>query len=165
MMPAIGDQVASGEAAQTRPLCGTFAVLRLLFIRRSSVIVQMMEIMSVFFQAQIKLAEARGDWRPSSFLRRRGGRLDDLEQVQVVRDLGTRLSPFEQRGDGFGQSVRPHPCPVYRLVLFPTTRLVAPDFKASRVPIVAEQIGGSFGAVNLQRRAAVALDRVASDDA
>src|SRR5262245_26213087 len=123
----------------------------------------MMEVVSVFSQAQIKLAEARGDWRPSPFPRRRGGRVDDFEQVQVVRDLGERLSPFEQRRDCFGQSVRPRPCPIHRLVLFPTTRLVAPDFKASRVPIVAEQIGGSFWAVNLQRRAAVALDRVASD--
>src|SRR5262245_4006193 len=115
----------------------------------------MMEIASLFSQPQVKLAEARGDRRPSSFSRRLGSRLNDFEQLQIVRNLGEPLSPIEHSRDGFGQSVRPHPCSFHRLILFPTTRFVAPDFKASRVPIVADQIGGSFRALNFKRRAAV----------
>ena len=98
---------------------------------------------------------ARGDPR----------RLDDVEQVQIVRAAGERRAVLAQAGHELAQAVAPQPRRIERVVRLPEGRAVAPQLVAGRIPVVAEQVGRALGAVDLERGPAVALDRLARDDA
>ena len=83
-------------------------------------------------------------------------------QIPALRAARGTLLP--DRLYELAQPVRPEPGRVDGLVQLPAARRVLPELEADGVPVVAEQVGRALVAVQLERRAAVVLDRVARDD-
>ena len=74
--------------------------------------------------------------------------------LEVVKGLAI----FSQRIHHLGQAVGPQPGRIERFKLLPASRAVSPDLEASRIPIVSKQVGGAFGAIELESRTPVALN-------
>ena len=75
-----------------------------------------------------------------------------------------RLASLSQRMHHLRQTVGPQPRWVERLKFLPASCTVSPNFKTSRVPVVAQQVRCPFGSVELESRSTVALNAMTGDE-
>src|SRR5207249_5561916 len=80
--------------------------------------------------------------------------------MEIVVEVMKRRPILLQCMHHLGEAVGPQPSGVDRLELFPATGAISPDLETSGVPTTPTEVGGAFGAVDLEGWRAVALNAV-----
>ena len=84
--------------------------------------------------------------------------------MEIVVEVMKRRPILLQGMHHFGETVGPQPGGIDRLELFPAGCTISPDLEAAWVPIIAKQVGGAFGAVELKGWTSIALNTMTGNE-
>src|SRR5258707_1757893 len=136
----------------------------LLFLRRACVVVDQGN-RGVKGVGEIERAELAGNRHGPAVVRRRlGGSAQDIDDMDIMVEVGRGRASGGQRHHRLPEPVGPVPGWIPAGVTAPVTPLRPEDLDAGGVPVVPEQVGGTLRSVELHSRPAGRPDRMAGHD-